>query len=162
MDWDIKSLARASFASGQTFAQGEQVTCLIFRGPEGLQRADLTQAEAAEWRPPGALLGRWVRRMTDEGEDERARRRQSLASAEEVFLALVQEGDAAGPDTELLLQVLALQLERKRILRPLGRPAQGVQRYLHPRLQQEFAVPRHDLTPERVAQLQAQLHRLAY
>jgi len=133
--------------------------CILFRGTEGLQRADLAEAEAAEWKPTGEIWGRWTREV--ENEDELARKRQALASAEEVFLALAQEAGGAGPEKETLLQMLALLLERKRLLRPLGRPAGGIQRYLHPRLQQEFSIAQHDLTAERVVQLQEQLHHLA-
>ncbi len=160
MDWAIKSLSRASFISGQTFTPGEKVACVIFRGPEGLQRADLSEAEAVEWQPPGEVLGRWHRKAEDES--DAAKRRLSLASAEEVFLALSQEPGGAGEEKDLLLQLLALLLERKRLLKPQGKPANGRLRYLHPRLQQEFSVPHQELTSELVSTLREQLHLLAY
>jgi len=138
---------------------GEPVVCVIFRGPDGLQRADLSEAEAAAWQPLGEVLGRWTRKA--ETEDQAARRRQALASAEEMFLALMQESGGAGEDKELLLQLLGLMLERKRILRPQGRPAGHQQRYLHTRLQQQFSVAQHEITPERLAVLSEQLHHLA-
>jgi len=139
---------------------GEKVTSVIFRGPEGLQRVDLSDADAAGWQPPGDVLGKWTRKAEDETES--ARRRSALASAEEVFLALMQEPGGAGEDKNLLLQLLALLLERKRILRPQGKPAGGRRRYLHPRLQQEFSVPAGDLTPERLVTIREQLHHLAF
>ncbi len=160
MDWAIKSLSRASFASGHVFTPGEKVNCVIFRGPDGLQRADVTEIEGREWQPPGEVLGRWSRKAEDES--AAAKRRGALASAEEVFLALIQEPGGAGLDKDLLLQLLALMIERKRILRPQGRPAGGRQRYWHPRLRQEFSVPHQELTPERVATLREQLHHLAF
>lgn len=160
MDWAIKSLSRASFISGQAFTPGEKVACVIFRGPDGLQRADLSEAEALEWQPPGEVLGRWHRKAEDESES--AKRRTSLASAEEVFLALIQESGGAGEEKDLLLQLLALLLERKRLLRPQGKPVEGKLRYLHPRLQQEFSVPHQELTPELVSSLREQLHLLAF
>jgi hypothetical protein len=160
VDWAIKSLARASFLSGKAFVPGEKVTCVIFRGADGLLRADLDEADAAGWQAPGEVLGRWSRKAEDES--EAAKRRSALASAEEVFLAFVQEPGGAGEEKDLLLQLLALLLERKRILRPQGKPAGGRQRYLHPRLQQEFSVPCHDLVPERLAALREQLHHLAF
>lgn len=160
MDWSIKSLSRASFVSGQAFTPGEKVTCVIFRGPEGVQRADLTETEAREWQPPGEVLGRWSRKAEDES--AAAKRRLALASAEEVFLAFIQEPGGAGPDKDVLLQLLALMIERKRLLRPQGRPADGRQRYWHPRLQQEFSVPHQELTVERLAAFQEQLHHLAF
>jgi hypothetical protein len=160
MDWPIKSHARVSFSSGRPFAVGERVACVIFRAPEGLMRADLSEPEAAEWQAPGEVLGRWVREVNDE-EDERARKRQDLASAEEMFLAMVQEPGGAGEDKELLLQFLALILERKRVLRAIGRAVASRQKYFHPRLQQEFSVFQHPMTAERIAALSEQLHFLA-
>jgi hypothetical protein len=160
MDWAIKSLSRLSFASGHAFMPGEKVNCVIFRGPDGLQRADVTEIEGREWQPPGEVLGRWSRRVEDES--AAAKRRLALASAEEVFLALIQEPGGAGLDKDLLLQLLALMIERKRILRPQGRPVDGRQRYWHPRLQQEFSVPYQELTPERLVALREQLHHLAF
>lgn len=160
MDWAIKSLSRASFITGQAFTPGEKVACVIYRGPEGLQRADLGEVEAREWQAPGEVLGRWHRKAEDES--EAAKRRSSLASAEEVFLALIQEPGGAGEEKDLLVQLLALLLERKRLLKPQGKPAEGRLRYWHPRLQQEFSVPHQALTPERLASLREQLHLLAY
>ncbi len=160
MDWAIKSLSRASFLSGKAFVPGEKVTCVIFRGADGLQRADLDEADTGAWQPPGEVLGRWTRKAEDES--EAARRRTALASAEEVFLAFIQEPSGAGEEKDLLLQLLALLLERKRILRPRGKPANGRQNYLHTRLQLEFSVPCHDLVPERLASLREQLHHLAF
>ncbi|HTB64421.1 MAG TPA: hypothetical protein VK737_12625 [Opitutales bacterium] len=160
MDWTIKTLSRTSFVSGNPFVVGEKVTCVIFRGPEGLARADVTEYEAREWKPPGEMLGRWTRKAEDES--AAARRRTAIASAEEVFLALSQEPGGAGPDKDLLLQLLALLIERKRILRPKGAAANGKQLYWHPRLQQEFSVPHQELTPELVGHLREQLHHLAF
>lgn len=160
MDWVIKSLGKASFLSGKTFIPGEKVTSVIYRGPEGLQRVDLSEADATGWQAPGDVLGKWNRKAEDES--EAARRRSALASAEEVFLAFIQEPGGAGEDKNLLLQLLALLLERKRILRPQGKPADGRQRYLHTRLQQEFSVPHGDLTPERLVTVREQLHHLAF
>jgi len=160
VDWTIKSLSRASFISGQAFTPGEKVSCVIYRGPEGLQRADVTETEAREWQPPGAVLGRWTRKAEDES--AASKRRLALASAEEVFLAFMQEPGGAGPEKDMLVQLLALMIERKRILRPQGRPAEGRQRYWHPRLQQEFSVPYQELTPERIAAFREQLHHLAF
>jgi hypothetical protein len=162
MDWPSKTLARMSYASGRPFAVGERVTCVIFRGPEGLQRADLGEEEAAAWQAPGDVLGRWVRAVDDPEESLRLQRRQALASAEELFLALMQETGGAGPDKELLAQFLALMLERKRILRPVGPAQNGRQRYAHSKLGQEFSVAQEELTAERVVALQGQLHLLAY
>jgi hypothetical protein len=51
-------------------------------------------------------------------------------------------------------------LERKRILRALGKPADGFQRYLHVRTREEFLVPVTEFQPEQIARIQPALETL--
>jgi hypothetical protein len=51
-------------------------------------------------------------------------------------------------------------LERKRILRALGKPADGFQRYLHVRTREEFSVPVDEFQPEQIAHIQPALETL--
>jgi len=53
---------------------------------------------------------------------------------------------------------LALMLERKRILRPRGRTADGLKnRYEHARTKQVYELPADELSPEFFVQVQEQL-----
>jgi hypothetical protein len=64
------------------------------------------------------------------------------------------------PTTEntRLLQFLALMLERKKILKPRGRSADGARnRYEHAKTKQIFEVPVGELTPEFFIAVQEQL-----
>jgi hypothetical protein len=59
------------------------------------------------------------------------------------------------------VQFLALLLERKRILRPKGRSADGARnRYEHARSKAIFEIPAGDLTPEFFVWVQEQLRVL--
>jgi hypothetical protein len=57
--------------------------------------------------------------------------KQTLLSAEELFLSLFLEDNTSLQEREGLKQILALLLERKRILKPQGLPHQQTQSYLH-------------------------------
>jgi hypothetical protein len=57
-----------------------------------------------------------------------------------------------------LVQFLAFMLERKKVLRPKGRSADGEKNvYEHAKTKQLYQVPKGELTPEFFVQVQAQL-----
>ena len=62
------------------------------------------------------------------------------------------------PENTRLVQFLALMLERKRILKPKGRSADGLRnRFEHAKSKQIFEVPAGELTPEFFVAVQEQL-----
>ena len=87
-----------------------------------------------------------------------------MQSAEELFLSLAatiaEEGGAGDQPREeplILLNLLALMLERKRVLRAVP---EHPERYWHGREKQLVVVPRTDLSPERILPLVAELDAL--
>jgi len=164
MDWQIKPLARECAVSGQPFAIGDQVVCFLHRDEEGqLQRADVAADRVDEFPRPGAVLGRWGREVKPRGEEEKEARAQALATSEELFLSLFEENSAElAADRELFKQVLALLLERKRILRAQGRPADGQQTYLHVRSKQTYIVSAQDPEPEALLRIEEELNALVF
>lgn len=163
MDWSINTLGRTCAVSGQSFAVGDRVTCFIYRDAEGqVQRADVGQPAADGFAVPGALLGRWGRVVKARGEEEREAREQALASAEELFMSLFeQSADQAEAERDTFKLVLALYLERKRIVRREGRTdKEGLQSYLHVKTRQTFDVPMDDPHPALLLALQTQLEML--
>lgn len=173
-DWQFRPVARKCAVSGAEFEIGQHVICFLFQDENGeLERADVLPDHADAFSPPGLLLGRWSREIRDNTDEEKEARRAMLVSTEELFLSLL-DGEEAAPlpvdedadsaeAAELrgrLLQVLALQLERKRILRPMGKPVDGRQPYLHVKSKRELAVPASDLEPENLLRVQEQLSAL--
>jgi hypothetical protein len=62
------------------------------------------------------------------------------------------------PENTRLVQFLALMLERKKILKPRGRSADGARnRFEHAKTKQIFEVPVGELTPEFFVAVQEQL-----
>jgi hypothetical protein len=148
MDWQLKSMAGKSSASETEFKPGDAVVSLIFKDTtEGvLARADVLSEELESFELSGPRLGQWRRIIKEESSNELAPQEQMVA-AEDLFLSLFesQENEEAsvGEAERLALQhLLALLLERKRILRSLGiRAKDGLQRYRHAKLDREFEVP---------------------
>lgn len=161
MEWQVKPLARVSAVDGTEFSVGEKVVCFLFRNEEGhLARADIRLQEEEQYSAPPLLLARWVREVRPAGEEERQARRQALETAEDLFLALFDEGlpDVAG-DRDALKVILGLMLERKRVLRVKGRRGGDTIHYLHVRSRREFSVPARDLTPAEVLRIQEDLQQ---
>jgi len=139
-----------------------------------LQRTDVREKEKENFSMPGRLLGWWSQLVGDE-EDPAAHRRQAIKTSEDLFLSLYcmeaePEGDSQDDcDTDqveadkrdVLKYILAIVLERKRIIKPLSAARMGVpQRFLHRRLQQEFVVPAVDVNGEVLTTIQEQLEAI--
>ena len=70
-------------------------------------------------------------------------------NAETLFLALADPSTEVNAENTRLVQFLAFMLERKKVLRPKGRSADGEKNvYEHAKTKQLFQVPKGELTPE--------------
>lgn len=161
MEWQVKPISRRCAVSDEPLKVGDRVICVIYK-PEGapLERADMLEAHFEKFQPAGIELGRWTREVKDRAEEEREARLQLLATREEFFLSLFADDTDPTGEKAVLKQLLALLLERKRILRALGKPAGNIQRYLHVRTRDEFDVPTDEFQPEQIAQIQPALEAL--
>lgn len=164
MDWQIKPLAHKSAVSGETLNIGEKVVCFIFVDENAeIQRIDIREQETEQFPRPESILGRWTRVVKSRGEEEREAREQQMATAEDIFFSLfnVADGDEETvSERETLKQVLALMLERKRILRSQGKVKDGYQHYLHVKTKRELSVSMHELTVDQLISLQEKLEAL--
>lgn len=161
MEWQVKSISRQCAVSGNPLKVGDRVTCIIFK-PENLpvERADMLEAFAGEFKTGGVELGRWTREVKDGANEEREARLQLLATREEFFLSLFADDADPTGDKAVLKQLLALLLERKRIVRALGAPKNNMRRYKHIRTQTEYLVPTGEFLPEQIARIQPALETL--
>lgn len=160
LDWQIKPLAKKSAISGREIKPGDCVVCAVFVDALGnLDRIDVHKDEFDASKINGRLVGWWERIVSEAPDaDERAARKMALASSEDFFLSLFDEhSDIEMEESDVVKQMLALLLERKRILRPLGRPRNGVQRYIHSATKREFDVPQKNLDEELILKIQNQL-----
>jgi len=115
---------------------------------------------ATSFKPDGILLGRWTREVKERGEEEQAHRAQLLASREEFFLSLYEDESDPSGDKGVLKHILAMLLERKRIIRQVGVADKGLMTYIHSSSKQTYLVPVLDLQPAHILQVGASLDLL--
>ncbi len=160
-EWQVQPISRRCAVSGEPLRPGDRVVCVVVK-PLGVEiaRFDVTEERLAEFKPEGIVLGRWARIVKDRQDEDKESRLRLLATREEFFLSLFADETDPDGDKAVLKQLLALLLERKRVVRPLGAPAGGMQRYRHMRTGDEYAVPVGDISPEQVARVQNALEIL--
>lgn len=151
MDWQIKTLSKKSTLSGERFQPGDRAVSLVYVDDAAgeLGRADLHEREVADLQLTGPVLGRWTWVMKDP-EEGGPSAGETVASAEDFFFSLFENESSDGRErTDALKHLLALMLERKRILRAVGpRQSSGMQVYRHTKTKQELNVPVAEISRE--------------
>lgn len=157
MEMHLQPLAAACFVSGQPFADGDRVASFLVRGATlEIVRYDVLESQVASFAPEGFVACRWVqifKKKRDENPD-----RTLKLNAENLFLTLADPTNELNAESTRLVQFLALMLERKKLLRPRGRNADGTKNvYEHARTKQVIEVPVGELTQEFFIAVQEQL-----
>jgi hypothetical protein len=130
MDWNIQSRAHACSECGARFADRETLHTLLFRDTEGFARVDVCVkcwesqfAEGANHRR--GFISHWQTvHVIPSKEPEPIQR----ASAETLLRQLLERNL---PEFTGACFVLAVMLERKRVLKPQGRSTENGRRILH-------------------------------
>jgi hypothetical protein len=158
MELNLQPLGTACFVSGQTFAAGEPVASYLVRNANlEIVRFDLLASQKAAFAPAGFVACSWVHPYKPRVAGENSERTLKL-NAETLFLALADPSTEVNAENTRLVQFLAFMLERKKVLRPKGRSADGEKNvYEHAKTKQLYQVPKGELTPEFFVQVQAQL-----
>ncbi len=162
MDLHLPPLAHICAVTGRTFAVGDRVASYLATGaaPGGLARFDVDPAAGAGFAPPGKLVCHWVQVVKERSSEADAARLLRL-NAENLFLTLADPAAGSAPENARLVQFLALVLERKKIVRPKGRTADGARQiYEHVRSKQLYEIPAGELSPEFFLSLQEQMGAL--
>jgi hypothetical protein len=162
MDLHLPPLAHVCAVSGRAFATGDRVASYLVTGaaPGGLARLDVEVTTGAGFAPPGKVVCHWVQVFKERSSEADAARLLRL-NAENLFLTLADPATAPAPENARLVQFLALVLERKKILRPKGRTADGTRQiYEHARSKQLYEIPAGELSPEFFLSLQGQMGAL--
>ena len=158
MEMHLQPLAASCFISGEPFADGARVASYLVRSTTlEIVRYDLLELNAANFSPEGFVACRWVHAFKARRGGENPDRALKL-TAESLFVALADPLAEPSPENTRLIQFLALMLERKRVLRPKGRSADGERNLLeHAKTKQIFEVPAGELTSEFFIAVQEQL-----
>jgi len=159
MELNLQPLGTACSLTGLLFESGQRIASFLVRDLAQLdvQRFDVIESESAKFLPTGVVVCRWVHAFKPRKPGENAERTLKL-TAETLFLTLADPSNELTPENMRLVQFLALMLERKRLLRPKGRSADGVRNVVeHTKTKQLFEIPASDLNPDFFIQVQAQL-----
>ena len=158
MEMHLQPLATSCFVSGEPFVEGVRVVSFLVRATTlEIVRYDLLEVHAAGFAPEGHIACRWVHVFKPRRAGENADRTLKL-NAENLFATLADPLTEVTTENTRLVQFLALMLERKKVLRPRGKTADGSKNvYEHARTKQMFEVPVGELTPEFFVAVQEQL-----
>lgn len=168
MELSLQSLSSRCSVSGREFADGDRVVSFLVRNPvgsgdaEGIVRHDVAAEEQGKFEPIGPVVCRWAQIFKPRKAGDNPERNLKL-TAESLFLALSDPANERTVENERLLQVLAMMLERKRVLRPKGRSGSGAnakQIYEHAKLKSLHEVTAAELSPEFFLSIQGQLAAL--
>jgi hypothetical protein len=158
MEPSLPPLANVCAVTGRAFAAGDRVVSRLVRDAVGAYvRHDVAEPAASGFVAPGVPVCSWVQVFKPRSADSDSARQLRL-NAENLFLTLADPAAGGTPENERLVQFLALVLERKKILRPKGRTADGVRQiYEHAKNKQLYEVSAADLSPDFFLSLQEQL-----
>jgi hypothetical protein len=158
MELNLQPRALSCAVTGTAFREGDRVASLLVRADSGeVARYDALEERSGSLRPEGFVACRWVQVFKPRARDENPERALKL-TAENLFLTLADPSTLASPETARLVRLLALLLERKRLLRPRGRSADGLREvYEHARTKQFFEIEAIDLTHEFFVAVREQL-----
>jgi len=159
MDLNLQPLAISCHVSGLRFEDGQRVASFLVNDPASPEvlRFDLLETEIPKFEPRGTVVCRWVHPFKARRGGDIAAKTLKLTT-ENLFLTLADPATEPTEENTRLLLFLALMLERKKVLRPRGKTADGQRvRYEHARSKQMFELPADELSPEFFVAVQAQL-----
>ena len=161
MELTLHPLAKICRVSGRAFAEGDRVVSHLVREANGeIARHDvLATEEGAHVKPPFEFCS-WTVIYKSRRPEENPGRALKL-TAENLFVTLADPAAEPNPANTPLLQFLALMLERKKLLRPRGRTADGERQILeHARTHQLYEIPTGVLDDAFFVKIQGQLDLL--
>jgi hypothetical protein len=159
MELNLQPLATTCFVSGKSFGEGDRVVSFLIRNESSdeVMRYDMLESERAGFAPSGVVACSWAHVFKPRKVNENPERELKL-TAENLFVTLADPAVELAPENERLVQFLALMLERKKLLRPKGRAADGVRNlFEHAKTKLIYAVPAGELSPEFFIAIQEQL-----
>lgn len=174
MELNLHAIATKCYVSGRDFAENDRVVSYLVReapatgsgqGAGEVARRDLLESEDGRFMPPAFIFCRWVVAYKPRRGDDNSERNLKL-TAENLFLTLAIPSGATSDTIDdssqgintPLLQFLALMMERKRLIKPVGLSEDGTRQvYEHRASHQRYEVPVGDLNQEFFIKIQEHL-----
>ena len=152
-EWEIKSRAHCCARTGKQFGQGEYFYTLLFRDGEGFRREDISEEAWANRNENIEPFSFW--RSKYEAPASPARDLLAKDDAESLLRRLIANQDPASANVRY---ILALMLERKRILRPVESTDASLLVYEHSATGESFVVANPDLSLESIPAIQNEVY----
>ena len=154
-DWEIKSRAHQCSRTGREFVEGEFFYTLLIREGEGFRREDLSE-EAWKERNDNIQPFSFWRSKYDPPAPPPA---EPLPrdDAEGLLRRLIQENDPAYANVRY---ILALMLERKRVIRPLESSDDDMLVYEHLSTGETLVLANPKLSLDRIPEVQREVSAL--
>lgn len=154
-DWDIKSRTHTCARSGHEFAEGEFFYTLLFREGEGFRREDLSEEAWASRNDNIEPFSFW--RSKYEPPAPPPPEPMKKDDAEGLLRRLIEENN---PTYANARYILALMLERKKVLRPVDSADDDMLVYEHMESGETFVLTNPHLSMERIPEVQAEVSEL--
>ncbi len=155
-DWEIKSRAHGCTRTDKPFVEGEFFHTLLFREDDGsFRREDLCEEAWQSRNENIAPFSFW--RSKYEPPPPPAPEALKKNDAESLLRALIADGN---PRYRNAIYILALMLERKRILRPVEQPDPDTLVYEHPPTGETFILKNPHLAMEQIPDVQKEVAEL--
>lgn len=154
-EWEIKSRSQACTKTGRAFENGEFFYTLLYREKEGFRREDLCQ-QAWEARNDNLLPFSFWRTKYEPPPPPKPEPLQK-DDAEGLLRQMVSAND---PRYQKATYILALMLERKRLLRPMESQDADLLVYEHSKTGEVFALVNPQLGLEQIPAVQREVAEL--
>jgi hypothetical protein len=154
-EWEIKSRAHFCARTGKEFADGEYFYTLLFRDGDAFRREDISEEAWKERNENIVPFSFWRSRY--EAPSPCPPEALPKDDAENLLRRLVAERDSASENARY---ILALMLERKRILRPVESTDPRLLVYEHTGTGESIIVGNPELPMERLSQIQSEVYEM--
>lgn len=161
MEWQLQGPSRKSSLTETPFQDEDEIrTFLSFSKDGQLERWDVLPSEVPMILEEKNIVGQWVWTFRSQP-DKRQENKERKKNLEELFMALyIREASSEQTDQDLtveaLKQILALALERKKILLRLKTDGKKAL-YRHRESDQHFEVDLSPIAPQRLLQVSDRL-----
>lgn len=159
MYWDIKAMSQRCAVSGESFFDGAEIFCFVCKlNSTEFSRYDVLEKNVDKFSVPGEIMGQWKRTFHSDEPNSKNSYYQKLANAEEFFFSLFD-----GAETEeknVLKQLLALFLERNKILRVEKLKEKDMKKCVHIKTRREFVIFQKEFMPEELTSFENILEML--
>ena len=157
-DWEIKARAHRCSRTDEPFADGEPIYTLLFRDRTGFTREDISEAAWRQLKHATKPFSFWKSRY--HAPPAKPPETVPRESAEGLLRRLLDEGNAGSTSARY---VLAIMLERKRILRQVDVRESGDERilvYEHAKTGEVFLILDPRLNLASIEPVQQEVYRL--